>query len=170
MIIVLFFYLQEDGPGDYVTKHPAAGMPPAQSLQSSGLTLSETNMGRCVQGQRRVCSRFYQFNNILLLLHCGAFIEPQKLLLIVHTHTLVNIFTMQCSVQKQIPLVASPQTVFFSSPGRSASLQVRPRRVTTAAWMLDSDGNCLTQISAGCLTGIMKIKGMKRFIRVRENQ
>ncbi len=75
LLFLLFcFFLQEDRPADCV-KHPPAGMPPAQSLQSSGLTLSETSMGRCVQGQRRVCSRFYQLNNTLLSPQCGDFME-----------------------------------------------------------------------------------------------
>lgn len=40
---------------------PGSMPPPPQSLQSSGLTLSETSMGRCVQGQRRVCSSLFYY-------------------------------------------------------------------------------------------------------------
>ncbi|XP_056238011.1 transmembrane protein 255A isoform X1 [Seriola aureovittata] len=49
---MFFTERKEDRPLDYV-KHPEASMPPAQSLQSSGLTLSETSMGSFKRRKRK---------------------------------------------------------------------------------------------------------------------
>ncbi|KAK2904351.1 hypothetical protein Q8A73_011008 [Channa argus] len=47
------FWCQKDRPRDCIHKHPANSMPPVQSLQSSGLTLSETNMGSFKRRKRK---------------------------------------------------------------------------------------------------------------------
>lgn len=64
VIIVVFFLLickRIDRRTALNILRPGSMPPPPQSLQSSGLTLSETSMGRCVQGQRRVCSSLFYY-------------------------------------------------------------------------------------------------------------
>lgn len=108
-------------------------MPAPQSLQSSGLTLSETSMGRCVQGQRRVCSPtacswfitmqggFYFFLFYLNILFAGGRFSC--------------IFLLFNSTQNS-PCSPHAPSLLPSAQARSAApLQVRLRWVTTSAWM-----------------------------------
>lgn len=139
---------------------PGSMPPPPQSLQSSGLTLSETSMGRCVckvNVSAAACFVFYYFIiEIIYSFEQSAWISsekacfncsltPQLIFRAFKCVFSVGQISSFCSQRRTKTLVASPDRVFFFFSWS------RPQRVTAGAATLSNhsslDGcDCLTRI------------------------